>query len=114
MMRVSSPAVTPDSPYWKQSQRFVGRDPVEEAGKAFAKKRYSIYSASGRALFYPGLDYGLGRLLATRFGAMPLSGFSQNPTDRDQLAYMRFAEQYAAAYNREMRRLLTENGLLQK
>lgn len=111
-LRVGSLTISQGSPYWKYAQKFGERNPIEEAGKAFDKRRFSIYSASGYALYYPGLDYGLGRLLAGRYGAMALPGFAKGSQDREQLAYMRLAEQYAAAYNQEMRLLLTESGLL--
>jgi hypothetical protein len=114
MMRVASSTISPESPYWKYARRFADRDPHEDAAKAFEKKRYAIYSATGYALYYPGLDYGLGRMLAARFGATALPAFSDAVSGREHLAYMRLAEQYAAAYNREMRRLLTEGGLLKK
>lgn len=111
---VTSATITTGSPYWKYAQKFADRDPVEEAGEAFARNRFSIYSANGYALYYPGLDYGMGRALAAQYGATALPGFSNSPSGRDQIAYMRFAEQYAAAYNREIRRLLTESGKLRK
>ncbi len=111
---VSDSTITAASPYWKYAKKFTGRNPIEEADQAFEKNRRSIYSANGHALYYPGLDYGLGRMLAGKFGAIPLPGSSRSPAGREQLAYMRFAEQYAAAYNREIRRLLTESGALRK
>jgi len=112
--RVTSATITPGSPYWKYAQRFAGREPHEDAAAAFGKKRYAIYSANGYALYYPGLDYGLGRLMASRFGKMSLPAFSDMVSGKEHLAYIRLAEQYAAAYNREMRRLLTESGQLKK
>lgn len=112
--RVSSTTISRSSPYWKYAQRFVDRDPLAEAGEAFERRRRSIYSAMGYALYYPGLDYGLGRTLAAQYGSMTLPGFSDAAGDREHLAYMRFAEQYAAAYNRQMLRLLTDSGELKK
>lgn len=113
-IRVSSSTISRSSPYWKYAQRFVDRDPLADAGEAFERRRRSIYSAMGYALYYPGLDYGLGRTLAARYGAMALPGFSDAVGGREHLAYMRFAEQYAAVYNRQMLRLLTDSGALKE
>lgn len=111
---ISSTTISRTSPYWKYAQKFVDHDPLADAGESFERKRRSIYSAMGYALYYPGLDYGLGRTLAARYGAISLPGFSDSVGGKEHMAYMRFAEQYAAAYNRQMLRLLNESGELKK
>lgn len=101
-----------DASYRRRTREFESRKAVKEAAADFDRASYGIFSASSYSLYYPGLDFEVGKLVGEKFGAKHIKGTSDVIVSDAHRNFNLAAFYFASEYNRQKIKLLKNAGKL--
>ncbi len=101
-----------DASYRRRTREFEAKKAVKEAVTDFERASYGIFSASSYSLYYPGLDFEVGKLVAEKYGVKHIKGTSDAIVSDAHRNFNLAAFYFASEYNRQKVKLLKSSGKL--
>ncbi|MFK5924154.1 MAG: hypothetical protein QM496_18405 [Verrucomicrobiota bacterium] len=101
-----------DASYRRRTREFEAKKAVKEAVTDFERASYGIFSASSYSLYYPGLDFEVGKLVAEKHGVKHIKGTSDAIVSDAHRNFNLAAFYFASEYNRQKVKLLKISGKL--